>query len=50
MRDGDRLFYLNDSYLETIRSRYGITYRHTLAEIIRMNTGATVAGDVFHAG
>jgi hypothetical protein len=49
LRDGDRLFYLNDPYLEVIRARYGITYRHTLADIIRMNTGATVADDVFHA-
>jgi hypothetical protein len=50
LRDGDRFFYLNDPQLDVIRSRYGITYRHTLAEIIRMNTGATVATDVFHAG
>jgi hypothetical protein len=50
LRDGDRFFYLNDGQLDVIRSRYGITYRHTLADIIRMNTGATVADDVFHAG
>ena len=49
LRDGDRFFYLNDPQLDVIRLRYGITYRHTLAEIIRMNTGATVSGDVFHA-
>jgi hypothetical protein len=49
LRDGDRFFYLNDPQLDVIRSRYGITYRHTLADIIRMNTGATVANDVFHA-
>jgi hypothetical protein len=49
LRDGDRFFYLNDGQLGIIRSRYGITYRHTLADIIRMNTGATVADDVFHA-
>jgi hypothetical protein len=50
LRDGDRFFYLNDPQLDLIRSRYGITYRHTLAELIRMNTGATVANYVFHAG
>jgi hypothetical protein len=50
LRDGDRFFYLNDPQLDLIRSRYGITYRHTLADIIRINTGATVADDVFHAG
>jgi hypothetical protein len=50
LRDGDRFFYLNDPQLDLIRSRYGITYRHTLADLIRMNTGATVANDVFHAG
>jgi hypothetical protein len=49
LRDGDRLFYLNDPYLDVIRWRYGISYRRTLADIIRMNTGATVADDVFHA-
>ena len=29
--------------------RYGITYKHTLAELIKLNTGATVAQNVFIA-
>jgi hypothetical protein len=47
LRDGDRFFYLNDPYLDTIARQYGIDYRHTLAEIIDMNTGAGVTGNVF---
>jgi hypothetical protein len=47
LRDGDRFFYLNDPYLNTIVREYGIDYRHTLAEIIDMNTGAGVTGNVF---
>jgi hypothetical protein len=49
LRDGDRFFYLNDPYLNTIALQYGIDYRHTLAEIIDMNTNAGVAGNVFKA-
>ena len=47
LRDGDRFFYLHDPVLREIEQRYGVTYRHTLAEIIAMNTGAEVAADVF---
>jgi hypothetical protein len=47
LRDGDRFFYLNDSLLEQIRRRYGIDYRHTLADIIHLNTNVTVRRDVF---
>jgi Animal haem peroxidase len=49
LRDGDRFFYLNDPVLRDIERDYGITYRHTLGEIIELNTGADVAADVFHA-
>jgi hypothetical protein len=48
LRDGDRFFYLNDPVLTQIKLLYGIDYQHTLGEIIRMNTGATVPNDVFH--
>jgi hypothetical protein len=48
LRDGDRFFYLNDPVLETIEHDYGITYRHTLGELIELNTDADVADDVFH--
>ena len=50
LRDGDRFFYLNDPVLTDIEHLYGITYRHTLAELIELNTGANVQPDVFHAG
>jgi hypothetical protein len=47
LRDGDRFFYLNDPELRSIRQQYGIDYRHTLAEIIEMNTNAEVQDNVF---
>jgi hypothetical protein len=49
LRDGDRFFYLNDPELGRIEQRYGIDYRKTLAEIIRLNTGEKTQGDVFKA-
>ena len=49
LRDGDRFFYLNDPALPLIRSGFGIDYRRTLAQIIRDNTGAQVADNVFEA-
>ena len=49
LRDGDRFFYLNDPDLITIQNLYGITYRHTLAQIIRRNTNLTVQGNLFIA-
>jgi hypothetical protein len=49
LRDGDRFFYLNDPMLVQIRKKYGIDDRHTLAEIIRTNSDATVGPDVFKA-
>ena len=49
LRDGDRFFYLDDPVLRAIERDYGISYRHTLGEIIELNTGADVAPDVFHA-
>jgi peroxidase len=50
LRDGDRFFYLNDPELATIRQNYGITYQHTLAELINLDAGITVAPNVFKAG
>jgi hypothetical protein len=49
LRDGDRFFYSNDPDLTTIRRRYGIDFRQTLADVIRMNSGANVQDDVFSA-
>ena len=47
LRDGDRFFYLNDPELRAIERLFRISYRHTLAEIIELNTGITVQDDVF---
>jgi hypothetical protein len=52
LRDGDRFFYLNDPLLAQIESRYGITYRHSLAELLRLDAGVHAKGlaaDVFLA-
>ncbi|WP_394620212.1 peroxidase family protein [Lentzea sp. JNUCC 0626] len=38
LRDGDRFHHLNDPVLTSIRHRYGIDYRHTVAELISLNT------------
>jgi hypothetical protein len=48
-RDGDRFFYLNDPVLATIKQSYGITYQHTLAELIELDAGVTVSPNVFLA-
>jgi Animal haem peroxidase len=47
LRDGDRFFYRNDPALREIERRFGITYRHTLAEIIELNTDVDVQANVF---
>jgi hypothetical protein len=49
LRDGDRFFFGNDPVLDDILNTYGIDYRHTLAEIIELNTGQRVAPNVFKA-
>jgi peroxidase len=43
LRDGDRFFFGNDQGLSFIKNTYGIDFRHTLAQIIQMNTGITAA-------
>ena len=50
LRDGDRFFYRIDTALPAIQHAYRISYQHSLADIIEMNTGSTVPSDVFHAG
>ena len=50
LRDGDRFFYLNDPDLQTISQTYGITYQHTLAELINLDVGMTTQPNVFKAG
>jgi hypothetical protein len=49
LRDGDRYFYANDSDLHSIAQRYEIEYSHTLAQIIRLNTGVAVKRDAIRA-
>jgi hypothetical protein len=49
LRDGDRFFYESDPFLARIQQIFGITYKHTLAELIKLNTGANVEPDVFIA-
>jgi hypothetical protein len=54
LRDGDRFYFGNDQGLSFIKNTYGIDFRHTLAQIIEMNTDETAAtlnptGDVFLA-
>jgi hypothetical protein len=49
LRDGDRFFYLNDPMLGSIRKKYGIDYRLTLAQIITLDTGEKTQADVFKA-
>ena len=41
LRDGDRYFYVNDPDLQTISQTYGITYQHTLADLINLDAGTT---------
>lgn len=52
LRDGDRFFYLNDPALGEIRRMFGITYKHTLAQLIALNTDVPQSGlqaNVFYA-
>jgi hypothetical protein len=47
LRDGDRFFYLNDPALAFFNIALGINARHTLAEIVKLNTGVTLQPNVF---
>jgi hypothetical protein len=47
VRDGDRFFYLNDSALPAIQRGFGISYRHSLTDLIRLNTGLVTQPNVF---
>jgi hypothetical protein len=50
LRDGDRFFYQVDPELTAIKLLYGIDFRHTLAEIVEMNTNFDVQSNVFKVG
>lgn len=38
LRDGDRFYYENDPWVRRIERQYDVTYRHSLAELIALNT------------
>ena len=42
-------FYEQDAALTAIKSAYNIGFRHSLADIIELNTPTNVLDDVFHA-
>ncbi|HVS85849.1 MAG TPA: peroxidase family protein [Gaiellaceae bacterium] len=48
-RDGDRFFYANDPELEQIYRTFGIDYRVTLNELMRLDAGVSIEGNVFKA-
>ena len=50
LRDGDRFYYLNDPALQAIGLAFGIDYRHSLAEIAKLDAGVTLQTNVFEAG
>jgi hypothetical protein len=41
LRDGDRLFYQGDPVLGELEARYGISYRHSLRELITLDAGVS---------
>jgi hypothetical protein len=47
LRDGDRFYYQTDIGVADIQARFGITYKRTLAQIIRDNTGVITQPKVF---
>jgi len=52
LRNGDRFFYLNDPVLNEIGLKYGVTYRHSLSELIEIDGKVSKRGyppDVFFA-
>jgi len=49
LRDGDSIFYAIDPALGAIQKVFGITYRHTLGEIVTLNTNQAAAANVFLA-
>ena len=47
LRDGDRFFYANDPVLDQIRRFYGIDYRLTLAQLLKLDAGDSLQANVF---
>jgi hypothetical protein len=49
LRDGDRFFYANDPALNLIAQRLKIDFRHSLGELVALNTEETVPDNPFKA-
>jgi hypothetical protein len=47
LRDGDRFFYANDPALDAIRRAYGIDYRVTLSQLLKLDAGESLQANVF---
>ena len=47
LRDGDRFFFANDLALPLIQQEFGITFQHSLAQIIAANAGVQTQANVF---
>jgi peroxidase len=47
LRDGDRFFYQTDPALPLINALFHVDYRHSLSDIVRLNTGVTLPANVF---
>ena len=47
LRDGDRFFYANDPVLAQIEHDYGVTYKVTLSQLIKLDAGVQLQPDVF---
>jgi hypothetical protein len=49
LRNGDRFFYANDPALGVISQRLNIDFRHSLGEIVALNTGEQIPDNPFKA-
>ena len=49
LRDGDRFFYRIDPALLLAKTLFHVDYRHTLAELVKLNTGVTINANAFKA-
>ena len=47
LRDGDRYFYANDPALDAIRRAFGIDYRVTLSQLLKLDAGESLQADLF---
>ena len=47
LRDGDRFFYANDPALDAIHRAFGIDYRITLSQLLKLDAGESLQANVF---